>query len=395
MASPDGTFAKQIVDNQGNTWLFGPNGETARCSHIDNGVGDLYCWYGDKVYVRGTDFRWYVFVSNHWIVYGPEPPIPIPQPPVVALPRLTTRGAFFQLETGEYFTVIECTDFRLFQMFLNGEDVSPILRQRSEIGFNTLRILGSCHNMFRLYPSEYPDYYTSLAPFMGFCASFGLRVEFTVFADATLSISSRNDQFNHWNRVGQELLGSTNVILELVNEENQPVNRLAAVNMVSPIAGILCSHGSNGSEARPVRPWWNYETFHTNQAFEWWRKSGHNAMELTDGDPEGNISPSHVPILTNENTRPDQDSDINHHEDSAASSALLNAGYCHHSDAGKFSRLFNTSEMSYALAAIRGMSSVPLIYQDGRYIRHPPAEFLRVYERRIDGGNGFVVRIRK
>jgi hypothetical protein len=413
--TPDGTFGK-VIETPGGTFFLGPNGETARAVHVDNGYGRLYCWYQGVLYVQGraedANDNWYVLRFGSWAFFGENPPIPLPAPPV--LPRVVTRGAFFALENGQRVTVIEATDFALFQRFLAGEDITPVLAQRKELGFNTLRVLGMCQQMFRLFPQEHGNYYEQLAAFANLVASFGLYIEFVVFADATVVMPDAGQQVAFWQLVGVVAQKLTNVSLELGNELDQPINRLAAVNVVAPTTGVLCSRGSNGSQVPAVRDpfvaplqagasgWWNYETFHTNDAFEWWRKAGHNAMELSDGAryPDGSISipASHVPALTNENTRPDKDGNINHFYDAAAGAALLCAGSCYHCEGGKFSRLFDASEHQFASAWVAGAKSVPLEFQDGRYIRRDDlltADLLRIYERRLNDGRGFIVKIRK
>ena len=325
-------------------------------------------------------------------------PIPAPPetPPFEPLPRLVVRGHVFALESGERFTAIECTDFQLYQRFLGGEDIRPVLDQRAALGFTTVRALGMCAGMFHLVPHERPDFSDLLAPFCDACASFGLYVEFTVFADATVVMPDRAQQAAHWLAVGAAAQPITNLLLELGNELDQSINRLAAVNDVQPIPGVLCAHGSNGSQAVPVRPWWHYETAHFNDAPEWQRKTSHNAMEYSDGAAP--LVGSHVPILSNENTRPDRDGHLNHFQDAAAGAALLCAGSCFHCEGGKFSRLFDASEHQFAAAWVAGARSVPLEFQDGAYIRRDDLltpELLRVYERRLSDGRGFIVKIRK
>ena len=304
------------------------------------------------------------------------------------LPMLASNGSVFKLENDGRFTVKECTDFRLFHAYLNKEHIESVLSQRKELGFNMVRVLGTCHNMFRLYPSDFQEiYYDALIPFFNLCSKYNLYVEFTVFADATMAISDENQQIIHWNKVGNNL--SKNVIIEVNNENDQQVNRLVSIQKLQPFSGIICSHGSNGSQAIPVRPWWNYETWHTNDAYEWWRKVGHGAMELSDH--------SHVPCIANENTRPDRDVHKNHFYDAAASAALLCAGSCFHCEDGKYSRLFTGQNLEFAQTWIEGINSVPLEFQDGMYIRRDDlleSSLLRVYEKRLSDGRGHIVKIR-
>jgi hypothetical protein len=307
------------------------------------------------------------------------------------LPRLVTRGSVFALETGARFTAIECSDFNLFGRYLSeGVDtVRTILQERAALGFNMLRVWSEYQGnaqftveIGRLVPSEHDFYFLQLGEFFDLCADYGFYVELTVFTGTGIA--------GHWERVGAVAQEHGNALLELANE----VGAHPSINPsdYQPIPGVLCSHGSNGSQAIPVRPAWDYETFHTNDAFEWWRKGGHNGMELSAG-AEG-IQGSGKPILANENTRPDRDGNINHHHDAAAACALLIAGSCFHAQSGKRSALFG-SDRPFAEAFVRGAKSVNLAYQDGRYFREDPGTDLRVYSRINPDGSRHTVRIRR
>jgi|SRR5882672_2376225 len=381
------------VEHEDETWILGPHGETA--TQQDGGVGKQFCWTDETLYVQGYDDQWYVWRGT-WALYGPEPPIPYPKSP--SLPRLVPRGIFFALETGEYWSAIECTDFQLLQRFLAGEDITPVLVERRDLGFNLLRVLSMCTNMFHLYPQEIPDYFDRLVPFFDLCAVHGLYVEFTVFADATVVMPSASDQIVHWLAVGAAAAQVTNVILELGNELDQPVNVLACVHEVMPIAGVLCSHGSNGSQQVPVRPAWDYETSHWNDAPQWPRKSGHNSLEYSVGAGV-ELPASHVPCIANENTRPDKDGVLTKFEDAPAGCTLLCAGYCFHSTSGKFSTLFSPEDRPFAEASVAGARAVPLWCQDGPYKHRADLEETdggvtgeRVYQRGDD--DRCIVRIR-
>jgi hypothetical protein len=59
---------------------------------------------------------------------------------VTPLPRLVADGRWFKQDNGARWTGIEATDFNLFNRFLNGEDITPILGQRADVGFNLLRV---------------------------------------------------------------------------------------------------------------------------------------------------------------------------------------------------------------------------------------------------------------
>jgi hypothetical protein len=240
----------------------------------------------------------------------------------------------------------------------------------------------------RLVPSEHQDYHERLFDFFTLCSAYRLYVELTVFTGTGAGLP------NHWDVVGQSARLAGNVILELANEVN--AHPSIDPNAYQPIPGVICSHGSNGSQAVPVRPAWDYEAFHTNDASEWWRKGGHNGMELSVGADQ--LPASGKPVIANENTRPDRDGNLAHHEDAAAACALLIAGSCFHSQSGKRSSLFTAADRPFAEAHVRGAKSVNLEFQDGRYghiiADEGPAD-LRVYRKTLPDGRFGLVRVRR
>ncbi len=335
----------------------------------------------DHVWVRAE-----VQKSPEWaVVHAPRP----------SLPRLVNRNGFFGKETGEFFTAIECSDFNLYGSYLiNGADVAEgIMRERSTYGFNMLRVWLAYWNtdtgqglpgIGELNPAKFPHFYEGLVGFCELAAKHGLYIEFTAFTGPHID--------GHWEGIATGLQGVTNAIVELTNENNAHAVCIDP-NAYAAIPGILTSHGSNASQNPPIRPWWGYETLHYNDAFEWQRKTGHNTMEWTFG-AEG-IQASHVPAIANENTRPDRDGNLAHHYDAAAGAALLCAGSCFHSQSGKASFAFSPQDGEAAAHHVTGARSVPLEFQDGRYIREDPGQDLRVYSRQLADGRKHTVRIRK
>lgn len=311
---------------------------------------------------------------------NPETKLGVPiemEPSALPFSKLVAHGQCFAHADGEPFTAIQTSDFNLLGRFLNGEDITPQLAQRQAIGFNLLRVwtrydipgIGTCtlaHN---------PNLYYRIPAFVSLCGHYGLCIEFTAYT------GHEDWDPEHWMKLAAAVEGFSTVILELVNEADQDGNKIYGVSVGSmaftPIAGMLCSHGSNGSEAQPVEPFWDYATFHTNGASEWQRKCGHNAMEIWAG-----------PTLTNENTRmPDNDNDPQHAHDAAAGAALLCAGSCFHSPSGKTSSLFTEEEVTLAKAWVAGAQSVPLSCQPGAYAHRADLEGpddLRVYQRGAD-----------
>jgi hypothetical protein len=146
-----------------------------------------------------------------------------------------------------------------------------------------------------------------------------------------------------------------------------------------------------------VRPAWDYETAHFNDAFQWPRKVGHNSLEYSVGATD--LPASGKPCIANENTRPDKDGNINHFYDAAAGAALLCAGSCFHSQSGKRSSLFDSRDLGFAKAWVAGAKSVPLSAQGQAYkhrgdLERPDAGATgeRVYQRGDDPAA--IVRIR-
>lgn len=289
------------------------------------------------------------------------------------LPKLRVRGQFFETELGSKFTAIQCSDFNLLARYSRDEDIKPILKQRQSLGFNMLRVWTLMHlSQFGIGDLD-PCPYSTIKNFLKLCGRYGFYVEFTAY-------TSTFDP-NHWLKLGEAVKGSPNVLLELVNENDQVANRIETGGF-SPIEGVLCSHGSNGSGTWPVDPKWNYATFHTNGQSEEQRKVGHNAMEIWSG-----------PTLTNETSRyPDvgmwagapliKQSNLAY--DSAAGAALLCAGSCFHSVNGKNSTPFDAKTIVVAKNWVEGAKSVDLNAQDGTYTHRAdmePVGILRAYQR--------------
>jgi len=356
-------------------------------------LGGLVNWFY-HVRENGRDADWLraeIRKSDEWHAIHDKP-----QPQ--SLPRLVPTGSVFRLENGVRFTAIECSDFNLFGRYLvEGEDVvREVMKERAAHGFNTLRVWlaysGDAQfeaEIGRLVPSEHPGMYSRIPEFAALASAYGLYVEFTAFTGGAIP--------RHWEQIGTALEGVTNVIVELTNENNTHTPNIDSA-AYRPIPGVVCSHGSNGARSAPVRPPWGYEVYHTNDISEWWRQGSHNGMEFSQGDAEGQIVPSHAPVIENEKTRPDRDAHPNHHEDSAAAAALLIAGSCYHSQSGKRSDLFDARDRAFAEVFVRGAKSVDLACQEGSY-RHAmelegPND-LRVYQKVYGDGRRYTVTIRK
>lgn len=316
---------------------------------------------------------------------SPDAIIPVSLQRHPALVNLRTRGQFFEQEDGTRFTAIGCSDFALLAKYQNGEDIRPVLDQRKACGFNMLRVW-TAFDIPGIGVFTTLDY-AKVPGFVDLCAQYGLYVEFT-------SYTGINDPM-HWSYLCAAARRCQPFpLLELVNELDQNTNEPDHKGHVFNLSdyqrpdGLLTSHGSNGAERVPVMPFWSYATFHTNDAYEWQRKVGHNAMEIWAG-----------PTYSNENTRyPDKATSLTMATDAAAGAALLCAGSCFHSVAGKASVAFDQATEAAARAWVEGAQSVDLKFQDGTY-RHAgeleTADILRAYQRGLASGEAATVLIRK
>lgn len=305
---------------------------------------------------------------------------------------LGIAGQFFTMN-GQPWTAIESSDFSLLKRALDGEDVEPLLKQRAALGFNMLRIWllnqsvirwrNGADDGQRIHPEDYADFYDVLRWLIGRCAAYGLVADVTVFTQTQTLMPSQSDQQEHLDLTADAVRGLGNVILSLVNEADQHDNQTA--DLTRP-AGALITRGSNGADSTPPHhddPW-DAEEYHSNDLNEWWRKVGHNAMELGR-------------CWSSENTRPDNDPSDAHFEDAAEAAALLCAGACFHSNQGKYSTLYSGRDLAAAKAWVRGAQKVPLAFQAGRYAHRPDLEgpdAIRVYSRTLSDGRAHFVYIR-
>lgn len=188
---------------------------------------------------------------------------PIAADPLPDLPRIRVEGtAFLDMVHGERWTWKGCTDFMLYKRYLDNEDIAPILSERGRLGANVLRVLGMTYSIERFYPSENPDYFQRLPSFLNLCATYGLYVEFVVFADAQIIMSNAAEQRQHLASAREALAGlPQGVFAELCNENDK--NGVNALDHAYPGGdGILWSRGSGLADQAPPRPVWDYSGWH-------------------------------------------------------------------------------------------------------------------------------------
>lgn len=164
------------------------------------------------------------------------------------------------------------SDFKLFQKFLDGEDLDGLLTERIQVGANELRVFGMFNGgIGRFLPVTYGDgYWVGLDAFLNKLASRGLRVEFVVFADAQNILVDIPSQLAHLERIAAILTTHWNTRGELVNE--WPQNGVDPTMFENPPGLTLWSRGSNLGDQPPFYPHWDFITDHPGRNSEWPRK---------------------------------------------------------------------------------------------------------------------------
>ena len=311
-------------------------------------------------------------------------------PPAGVLQRRVVQGKFFALADGTLWTMIQCSDFNLLWRY-RMQDITPILAQRRDVGFNTLRVFTvyDVAGIGRQGPS--PELYGQIPSFLALCATYSLYVELVAFTGPYTGLFADDDaKVAHWEALQEAMDGSVHS-LERVNEGDHPANRDIPFSRLHRPTGVLASAGSAMADHAPMLPVWNYSSYHSNDLYEWQRKCAHNPMADV-ADKYG------CPAVAGENTRGDKDGyNLAHAFDAAAGGALLPAGSCCHTPHWKTSELWDGAELDWARAWVQGAQSVPLEFQRGAYKHRTDLEgpgVIRAYGRRLADGREFVVMIR-
>jgi hypothetical protein len=159
-----------------------------------------------------------------------------------------------------------CTDFRLAQRLMAGEDIRPQLLERRAVGANLVRVLAMKTNNtgWDLIPQRRPDYFGDVRRVFDAIGGARLCCEWTVFADTAAVMPDASEQDGFWQQTVAIARDYPFVLLELVNEWNHPTQRLDPQRFAWP-RDVLASHGSGLTDADVVRPCWDYATYHARR----------------------------------------------------------------------------------------------------------------------------------
>lgn len=190
-----------------------------------------------------------------------QPPLPDLAYALPAPTGLHVRGdAFWQGETP--FLWRGSTEFRLPERVLVGANIRPILEDRVNAGANLVRILAMKANNtgYELNPRA-PGYWDAVKQTLELCGDAGLYVEWCVFADTKRMMPDAGEQQEFYARTLETVRAFPHVLIELLNEDKHATQAINAQAFSRP-AGILASHGSGLSDVQPVKPLWDYGTYH-------------------------------------------------------------------------------------------------------------------------------------
>jgi hypothetical protein len=278
--------------------------------------------------------------------------------PRVSPTRLHVAGKYFVNQAGQRVFLKGVTDFLLYQRYLDGEDIGPLLRERVAIGANAVRIIGMVNSFSHWYPQEYgARYYDALPAFFAVLEQHGLYGYFTVFADTEIVMPKQADQVAHFAKVVAQLQQCPNSLGELVNEPYAHDNATANPFAFPRPIGVPFSSGSYndvlGAAVTP-KPHWDFHDHHvsrkdvkrvadqcmsTNQNYQ-------AGMAVLSGEPDkfGGPNAMNPKVYL---TDPDVSRQM-------AQTAMGTAcGYVLHTSAGVWSLPFNQVEKDCGLAAFK------------------------------------------
>lgn len=258
-------------------------------------------------------------------------------------------------EAGTKWRGLGVSDFLLFQRYVRGEDLTVVLEQRRDLGFGYLRVFGMFDgSLGRFHVDETPEYFTRLGAFLELVASYGLRIEFVVFADAQRAMPT--GQALHLWAVASVLDRHWNALGELANEYAQ--NGIDPRLFNKPAGRTLWSRGSNccGDDGY-IDPPWDYITHHAARDAQWPRKSECRPIR----DASGRDCLEDEPMGASPTDQPGRRSNSPTDFAQAGLNFGLNAsGGTFHSDSGILSVPFGDVEIALARAFLLGLTYAPV-----------------------------------
>ena len=167
--------------------------------------------------------------------------------------KLHTLGPMFRDERTVRWLWKGLSHFRLFQRYLDGENITPLLFEARDLGANVLRVFCMyAGGIGDFHPQRYP-YDSKMQDFISLVGSFGLRIEWVILADCQRVLPHVDDQRRFVEQVVNRCRGWTNCFVSLGNEA--PQNGWKPEHFEKPTGADapLFSFGSGLSDQAPAR----------------------------------------------------------------------------------------------------------------------------------------------
>jgi len=359
-------------------------------------------WSGRAVFDHADGMSWETSCAKHLAecraALGLVDPIP-PPGPVPMLRVADTR--FYDALTGSTWKWRGASAFRLFELFLKGENIGPFCRWALTSQINILRVFGAYNGgIGRLIPTEYPTYGAQLPRFLDVVNGYGLSVEFTIFADMQTPALAAINQASNYQTVINILRGRAGVVVEICNEPFK--NGVVPESLYQPLPDLMQALGSYDFIDGQIKHA-DYVTMHTDRGPEWPRKAK-DMLEVSRLGWDGFTALRH-PCIGDEplGIGPEQPGSRSmvaaDHAAYHGVAALFSSGSTIHSTFGVQTRLPTAEEQRCLAAATATMQAVPPECATWKYtaghLGDCPLENqgLRVYGM-IDAGRAVCVLVR-
>jgi hypothetical protein len=259
-------------------------------------------------------------------------------------PRLHASGDRFMV--GPYnWTWKGSTDFRLAELVSRGVDIRPLLRDRRDTGANLVRVLSmKANNTGWEFNPRGANHAVATRKLFEAVGEMGMYCEWVIFADTKRMMSNPAEQQDYYGYQSEIVRDYPHVLLELVNEDKHPTQAINAQLFRRP-EGIVSSHGSGLSDVQPVKPLWDYATYHS-------RRTGGLAKIISNYSPYvfQDTFPTPCPYIPEETLKPEQYSFDTLVATRLGQHAACGAGGTFHHSAWNDPRFFNDEERSCAEA---------------------------------------------
>jgi hypothetical protein len=243
------------------------------------------------------------------------------------------------------FLIKGSTDFRLAECVLRGVDITPLLEDRKAAGANLVRILAmKSPNTGWEFNTHSPGYWEAVIATCTQVGDAGLYGEWTIFADTKKMMPDPIEQQDFYRQTIETIRVFPWMLVELVNEDKHATQAINAQAFRKP-DGVLSSHGSGLSDAQPVKPLWDYATYHGRRSGGLAKiSSNYSAYVFQD------TYPTPCPYIPEETIKPAQYGFDVGVARLMGQSACCAAGGTFHHDAWNDARLFTDGERACAEA---------------------------------------------